>query len=93
MQTRFSPIVVRGFFFAPLGTSGPTPIREAPLFCVVPLCVTALGCVVLFFFADEIYRLLIAVETFLDEHGCLVEEAPTVPASNQVEASDTEGGD
>jgi multicomponent Na+:H+ antiporter subunit D len=52
------PIVVRGFFFAP-DTASPRPrIKEAPLFCVVPLCLTAAGCVVLFFFADEIYHLL-----------------------------------
>jgi multicomponent Na+:H+ antiporter subunit D len=52
------PIVVRGFFFAPEGSPARPRIKEAPLFCVVPLCVTAAGCVVLFFFADEIYRLL-----------------------------------
>lgn len=35
-----------------------TGIREAPLACVVPLCLTALGCVLLFFFADGLYALL-----------------------------------
>ncbi len=61
------PIVARGFFLPP---PEPQPasagaaaaprggIREAPLFCVVPLCLTALGCLALFFFADPIYRLL-----------------------------------
>jgi len=61
------PIVARGFF---LPTEEPQPaaagaaaaprgaIQEAPLFCLVPLCLTALGCVVLFFYADSIYRLL-----------------------------------
>ncbi len=53
------PIVARAFFAAPAsGPGGPTPIREAPAFCVVPLCLTALGCLALFFGADEIYRLL-----------------------------------
>jgi formate hydrogenlyase subunit 3/multisubunit Na+/H+ antiporter MnhD subunit len=33
-------------------------IAEAPLLCVVPLCITAAGCVVLFFFADTLYALL-----------------------------------
>jgi multicomponent Na+:H+ antiporter subunit D len=51
------PPVVRGFFSAPRGAEN-TGIREAPLFCVVPLCFTALGCVVLFFFADGVYELL-----------------------------------
>ena len=61
------PIVARGFF---LPSPEPQPasagaaaaprggVREAPLFCVVPLCLTALGCLALFFFADPIYRLL-----------------------------------
>jgi len=52
------PIVVRGFFFAPERGPERPRIKEAPLFCVIPLCVTAAGCVALFFFADEIYRLL-----------------------------------
>ena len=53
------PIVVRGFFFAP--DDGATGIKEAPMFCVVPLCFTALGGIALFFFADEIYRLLLPI--------------------------------
>ena len=52
------PIVVRGFFSAPERGPERPRIKEAPLFCVIPLCVTAAGCVALFFFADEIYRLL-----------------------------------
>jgi multicomponent Na+:H+ antiporter subunit D len=32
--------------------------HEAPLLCVVPLCLTALGGVYLFFFADKLFRLL-----------------------------------
>ncbi|MFQ5773516.1 MAG: proton-conducting transporter membrane subunit [Kiloniellaceae bacterium] len=63
------PIVARGFFL-PGPAGGPRPasvgaaaaeatgIREAPLFCVVPLCLTAAGCLALFFFADPLYRLL-----------------------------------
>lgn len=33
-------------------------IQEAPLCCVVPLCLTAAGSIVLFFFAESIYELL-----------------------------------
>ena len=33
-------------------------IQEAPLFCVVPLWVTALGCFALFLFADRLYAML-----------------------------------
>ena len=59
------PIPARAFFLAPPGSDKGAPadkgagIREAPLFCVVPICLTAIGCVVLFFFADEVYRLLL----------------------------------
>ena len=36
-------------------------IHEAPLLCVVPLCFTALGCLVLFFYAGDIYQLLLPI--------------------------------
>jgi multicomponent Na+:H+ antiporter subunit D len=54
------PVVVRGFFLPP-ATDEPATVREAPAFCVVPLSVTAAGCLVLFFLADHIYRLLLPV--------------------------------
>lgn len=55
------PIPLRAFF-APVSVSGaPTAIKEAPLACVVPLCITATACGVLFFFADEVYQLLSGV--------------------------------
>jgi multicomponent Na+:H+ antiporter subunit D len=52
------PLVVRGFFRAPEPTGTPVVFKEAPLLCVIPLCITATACVALFFFADEIYALL-----------------------------------
>ncbi len=55
------PIPIRAFFAAYSAPDEPTPITEAPLACVIPLCITATGCVVLFFFADEVYRFLITV--------------------------------
>ncbi|WP_345684436.1 proton-conducting transporter membrane subunit [Novipirellula caenicola] len=36
-------------------------IQEAPMMCVVPLCVTAILSVVLFFFADWIYQVLLPI--------------------------------
>jgi multicomponent Na+:H+ antiporter subunit D len=54
------PVAVRAFFLPPDGDPAPG-IREAPLFCVVPLCVTALGCPLLFFFGDALYRLLLPI--------------------------------
>jgi multicomponent Na+:H+ antiporter subunit D len=65
------PPVARGFFLpapandpqpASLGAAAvpadPGGIHEAPLFCVLAPCLTAAGCIALFFFADPIYRLL-----------------------------------
>ena len=60
------PLVVRGFFVvqpaAELGSAatfdGKIGIREAPALCVIPPCLTAFGCVVLFFLAEPIYRFL-----------------------------------
>jgi multicomponent Na+:H+ antiporter subunit D len=54
------PVVARGFFSG--GTrSGPTvrqQLQEAPIWCVVPPCLTAIGCVILFFYAGDIYTLI-----------------------------------
>ena len=54
------PIVMRAFFRAPadIRPSEPVAIAEAPIFCVIPVCVTALGCLLLFFFADSIVDLI-----------------------------------
>jgi multicomponent Na+:H+ antiporter subunit D len=56
------PVPMRGFFAGadrqPFSWAG---VREAPWTCVVPLCATALGCVVLFFYGDGLYRLMLPV--------------------------------
>jgi multicomponent Na+:H+ antiporter subunit D len=53
------PVVGRGFFSSPDGASAVKPvIKEAPMFCLVALCLTAAGCIVLFFQADRLYELL-----------------------------------
>jgi len=52
----FLPIVYRGFFAeAPQGEE--TGIKEAPIFCLVPLCLTAFGSLTLFFFHESLLRL------------------------------------
>lgn len=61
------PIAARAFFVPFRETvddhHGPQEsggkISEAPIFCVVPLCVTAIGCLILFFAGGEIYDLLL----------------------------------
>ena len=58
------PIVVRGFYLDPLDDPGGPLHNEAPLLCVVPLCVTAVAGFALFLFADVIYRLLDPIAAF-----------------------------
>jgi multicomponent Na+:H+ antiporter subunit D len=60
------PIAIRGFMPANYGTvisNGNNSdygwhIKEAPLLCVIPLCITATGCLALFFFADSLFLFL-----------------------------------
>jgi multicomponent Na+:H+ antiporter subunit D len=54
------PVAARGFFRdgPAFENSGHPAVSEAPLFCVIPLCITAAGCVLLFFYADALYTLL-----------------------------------
>ena len=51
------PIPIRAFFSKPAHGETTAGIKEAPLPSVVALVVTALGCVVLFFHAEPLYRL------------------------------------
>jgi multicomponent Na+:H+ antiporter subunit D len=53
------PVVARAFFAGGQEGSGANEIHEAPLPCVVPLCVTAVGCLLLFFFAGDVYQFLV----------------------------------
>ncbi|WP_231613354.1 proton-conducting transporter transmembrane domain-containing protein [Halomonas sp. BC04] len=48
---------VRAFLMPPKEDGG-RGIREAPLLCVVPLCITALGCMALFLAADPLRAML-----------------------------------
>ena len=52
------PVVGRAFFAAPAPGDSGGGLREAPALCVVPLCLTALGCVALFFLAPALRALL-----------------------------------
>ena len=53
------PIPIRAF----MTPEGETPQKwhEAPMMCVVPLCITAVGSVALMFFADSIYQVLLQI--------------------------------
>ena len=60
------PIAVRGFMPAPARSDRDATsesetgwrLDEAPMLCVVPLCITAVGCFVLFLFADSLFAFL-----------------------------------
>jgi multicomponent Na+:H+ antiporter subunit D len=55
------PPVIRAFLLAPPKDDEyhtKPGIQEAPLFCLVPLCITALGAFSLFFFADPVRSLI-----------------------------------
>jgi len=70
------PVVIRGFFYAPLGEATTSKqegeyrsliswgsLKEAPLLCVAPPFLTALGCIALFFAVDPIYQLILPIVT------------------------------
>ena len=58
------PIVIRAFM--PPSASAPDRqadnvawrVKEAPMLCVVPLCITALGCLLLFLYANHLFEFL-----------------------------------
>jgi multicomponent Na+:H+ antiporter subunit D len=52
------PLVANAFFIPRDEWNEVAGYKEAPLFCLVPLCLTAAGCVALFFYADALYALL-----------------------------------
>ena len=55
------PIPLKGFFGKAPGNPGPG-IKEAPLPCLIAIGITALGCLVLFFFPGPIYDLLQTID-------------------------------
>ncbi len=60
------PVVVNAFFRAPPEDEGndagpPSGFAEAPFLCVLPPVLTGIGCIVLFFYADDIYNLLTGI--------------------------------
>lgn len=57
------PIVAKGFYLPGNGTTAfeKPVIREAPLFCVLPPVLTAIGCLILFFYAGSIQTFLMPI--------------------------------
>lgn len=52
------PVAVRAFFIEASEGARDPGIKEAPLVCVLPLCVTSAGTFLLFFFAGDVYGFL-----------------------------------
>ena len=52
------PIPLRGFFGKPDNPGGGEGIKEAPLPCLIAISISALGCLVLFFYPDPVFNLL-----------------------------------
>ncbi len=57
------PVAARALFLPAPATA----LREAPPLMLIPVCATALGCLVLFFFANEIYNFLLNVPLLAPE--------------------------
>jgi len=60
------PLAVRAFFFEAPEDARAHPgdehdHGEAPALCVIPLAFTAAGCIAMFVFASDVYRLLAPV--------------------------------
>ncbi len=67
------PIFARGFFDPEAAEGDGLPwrqrIREAPLLCVLPPCITAFGCLVLFFFSGSVESFLAPIAAPLATGG------------------------
>jgi len=58
------PIPLRGFMLKPPGSGdGPVKVQEAPLACVIAICITATLTLVLFFMAEDIFEFLLPITT------------------------------
>ena len=55
------PIAIQGFYFAPSEEDLKHGYKEAPLMCVVPLCITAIGGILLFVFSNQIHDVLLPI--------------------------------
>ncbi|MEN6543184.1 proton-conducting transporter membrane subunit [Parvibaculum sp.] len=62
------PVAGKALFLPPRGANrlaageaATVGISEAPLLCLLPICATALGCVALFFFGNELYGFLLRI--------------------------------
>jgi multicomponent Na+:H+ antiporter subunit D len=62
----FLPVVYKAFFCTPEESMFENRVQEAPLWCVVPLVVTAIGSIGLFFFSQPFFNLAsLAVQTIV----------------------------
>ena len=55
------PIPARAFFAPPKQSNEGATHKEAPLFCLLPICFAALGCTALFFIVGGFYEYLLSI--------------------------------
>jgi len=79
------PIVARAFFKPLPGVADDEPVKiaEAPILCVVPICITAFGCLALFFFADSVFKFV----ELIDLTGASVQAGADAGAGAGLEAA------
>ena len=58
------PIVVNAFFAPLAAAEAEVGLKEAPLACVIPLLLTATGCLVLFIYSDPLLDLVRLIGVF-----------------------------
>ena len=64
----FFPIIYTAFFEKPEGSSGKNKIKEAPLFMLVPITITAIVSIIFYFYPDMFY-ISELVETAIESLG------------------------
>ncbi len=55
------PVAIRAFFVPSSEVKTESRIHEAPLACLIALCITSIGCLALFFFADVLFDFLSSI--------------------------------
>ena len=55
------PVVVNAFFIPEENIKSSIEFKEAPLNCLIPLLLTALGCIILFIYSDPILELTLKI--------------------------------
>lgn len=86
--------IVSAAFFKPLpgvAEGESVKIKEAPLACVIPICITAFGCLAMFFLAGELYDFISLIDLNAGT-SAVVESSGTETAADVAASNAEEGG-